>query len=37
MGVNEISIDARGNYEVELLSGVELLFDRDGNFLRIEK
>lgn len=36
IGVNEISIDARGNYEVELLSGIDLLFDSDGNFIRVD-
>lgn len=36
IGVNEISVDARGNYEVELLSGVDLLFDADGNFIRVD-
>lgn len=35
-GINEISRDNRG-YEVELNTGVELIFDRDGKFVRIDR
>lgn len=34
-GVNDITKVAAG-YEVELVSGVDLLFDQDGNFLRFD-
>lgn len=34
--INEISRDSRG-YEVELTSGTDLEFDRDGNFIRIDR
>ena len=34
-GINEISVEING-YEVELINGLDLLFDLDGNFLGIE-
>ena len=34
-GVNDITKVAAG-YEIELVSGVDLLFDQDGNFLRFD-
>lgn len=34
-GINEISVDFNG-YEVELLNGLDLLFDLQGNFIGIE-
>lgn len=34
-GINEISRDSRG-YEVELVNGIELLFDANGQFLGVD-
>ncbi len=34
-GINEISVDTRG-FEVELVNGVELLFDSTGNFIGLD-
>lgn len=34
VGVNEISVETHG-YDVELVNGVDLAFDAQGNFLRI--
>ncbi len=35
-GINDISLDSRG-YEVELVSGVDLLFAPDGSFLGVDR
>lgn len=32
-GINEISIELSGNYEVELVNGTDILFGPDGSFL----
>lgn len=34
-GINEISRDSRG-YEVELTNQIELQFDQNGNFVRVD-
>lgn len=34
-GINEISVEYYG-YEVELLNGIELMFDQQGNFIGID-
>jgi len=34
-GINEISRDRRG-YEVELTNQIELQFDQNGNFVRVD-
>lgn len=36
IGINEISREANG-YEVELVNGIELLFDANGQFIGIDK
>lgn len=36
MGINEISRDYRG-YDVELVTGLDLEFDIEGNFLRVDR
>lgn len=34
-GINEISKD-KGNYEVDLISGIDLEFSSDGSFIRVD-
>ncbi|MDE6270403.1 MAG: PepSY-like domain-containing protein [Muribaculaceae bacterium] len=36
MGINEISRDYKG-YDVELVTGLDLEFDIEGNFLRVDR